>query len=60
MFTNMKLKNDDSVRTMFSFFAQYMTKGPIELDDKLVRSVQTICSNLMTTKIADGQYSEFW
>jgi hypothetical protein len=32
---------------MFSIFSQYMTKGPIELDAKLVRSVQTICSNFI-------------
>ncbi|MCI94974.1 hypothetical protein A2U01_0116272, partial [Trifolium medium] len=38
LFTNMKLHNDDDVRTMFSIFSQYMTKGPIELDAKLVRS----------------------
>jgi hypothetical protein len=35
LFTNMKLKNDGNVRTMFSIFAQYMTKGPNELDAKL-------------------------
>jgi hypothetical protein len=35
----MKLKNDGDVRTMFSIFAQYMTKAPIEYDAKLVRSV---------------------
>jgi hypothetical protein len=29
LFTNMKLKNNSVVRTMFSIFAQYMTKGAI-------------------------------
>jgi hypothetical protein len=36
----MILKNDGDVRTIFYIFAQYMTKGPVELDAKLVRSVQ--------------------
>ncbi|MCH88959.1 hypothetical protein A2U01_0009852, partial [Trifolium medium] len=47
LFTNMKLQNDNDVRTMFSIFSQYMTKGPIELDATLVRSVEAICSNLI-------------
>ncbi|MCI92154.1 hypothetical protein A2U01_0113450, partial [Trifolium medium] len=28
----MKFQNDGDVRTMFSIFSRYMTKGPIELD----------------------------
>jgi hypothetical protein len=40
LFTNLKLQIDGDVRTMFSIFSQYMTKGPIELDTKLVRSVR--------------------
>jgi hypothetical protein len=47
MFTDMRHINEGNVRTMFSIFSQYMTKGPIELDAKLVRSVQDICSNLI-------------
>jgi hypothetical protein len=39
------------VRTTYSIFAQYMTKAPIELDAKLVRSVQDICSNLIHPRI---------
>ncbi|KAK2458085.1 hypothetical protein QL285_005284 [Trifolium repens] len=42
LFTNMRLTNDDDVRTMFNIFSQYMTKGPVELDTKLVRSVEDI------------------
>jgi hypothetical protein len=30
-----------------------MTKGPIELDAKLVRSVQAICSNLVRPRTFD-------
>ncbi|MCI47252.1 hypothetical protein A2U01_0068493, partial [Trifolium medium] len=40
----MKPQNDSDVRTMFSIF---YTKGPIELDATLVRSVQAICSSLI-------------
>jgi hypothetical protein len=40
LFINGKLQNDGDVRTMFSIFSQYMTKGQIELDAKLVRSVE--------------------
>ncbi|MCI56664.1 photosystem I P700 chlorophyll a apoprotein, partial [Trifolium medium] len=32
---------------MFSIFSQYNTKGPIELNATLVRSVQAICSSLI-------------
>jgi len=39
-FSRMKLMNDDDVTTMFSIFGQYSTKGPIELDALLVRSVE--------------------
>jgi hypothetical protein len=47
----LKLKNDGDVRTMFYIFSQYMTKGLIELDAKLVRSVEAICSNLIRPRI---------
>jgi hypothetical protein len=49
----MKLKNDGDMRTMFSIFTQYMTKGPIELNAKLVRSVEAICSNLIRLRTFD-------
>jgi hypothetical protein len=42
LFTKMELRTDDDVRTMFSIFTRYMTKGPIELDATLVRSVEAI------------------
>ncbi|KAK2415377.1 hypothetical protein QL285_037862 [Trifolium repens] len=45
-FSKMQLKNDDDVRTTFSIYFQYSTKGPIELDAKLTRSVDTILANL--------------
>jgi hypothetical protein len=45
-FSKMQLKNDDDVRTMFSIYSQYSTKGPIELDAKLTRSVDAILANL--------------
>ncbi|MCI83152.1 matrix metalloproteinase, partial [Trifolium medium] len=41
------LRTDDDVRTMFSIFSRYMTKEPIELDAKLVRSVEAIMSNMI-------------
>ena len=31
-FSQIKLTNDDDVRTMFSVFGQHSTRGPIELD----------------------------
>ncbi|KAK2443186.1 hypothetical protein QL285_014310 [Trifolium repens] len=46
MFSKMQLKNDDDVRTMFSIYSQYSTKGPIELDAKLTRSIFAILANL--------------
>jgi hypothetical protein len=49
----MKLQNEGDVRTIFSVFAQYMMKGPIELDAKLVRPVQAIYSNLIRLRIFD-------
>ena len=45
-FSKMQLKNDDDVRTMFSIYSQHSTKGPIELDAKLTRSVDAILANL--------------
>ncbi|MCI80221.1 photosystem I P700 chlorophyll a apoprotein, partial [Trifolium medium] len=47
LFTKMELRNNDDVRTMFSIFPRYMTKGPIELDATLVRSVEDICANMI-------------
>ena len=46
-YTQMKLKNDDDVRTMFSIFEQYSTKGPIELDALLIRSFEDIRKSLI-------------
>lgn len=31
-FTHMKLRSDDDVRTIFSIFGQYITRGQIEMD----------------------------
>jgi hypothetical protein len=45
--------NYGDVRIMFSIFSQYMTKGPIELDAKLVRSFQAICSKLIRPRTSD-------
>ncbi|MCI56509.1 hypothetical protein A2U01_0077760, partial [Trifolium medium] len=45
LFKKMEFRTDDDVRTMFSIFTQYMMKGPIELDAKLVISVKAIMSN---------------
>ncbi|MCI45758.1 hypothetical protein A2U01_0066997 [Trifolium medium] len=39
---------------MFYIFSQYMTKGPIELDAKLDRSVEDICSNMIRLRIFDN------
>jgi len=39
--------NDDDVRTMFSIFGQFSTRGPIELDASLVRSVEHIERSLI-------------
>jgi hypothetical protein len=47
LFTTMKLQNDVDARIMFSIFSKYMAKRPIELDAKLVRFVESICSNLI-------------
>jgi len=41
-FRRMKLTNDDDVRTMFFVFGQHSTRGPIELDTLLVRSIEQI------------------
>jgi len=38
----MKLMKDNDVIAMFSIFCQYSTRGPIELDASLVRSVEEI------------------
>ena len=45
-FSQMKLTNDDDVRTMFSVFAQHSTRGLIELDTLLVRSDEQILKSL--------------
>ena len=42
----LKLTNDDDVRTMFTVFGQHNTRGPIELDASLVRSVEEILKSL--------------
>ncbi|MCI22866.1 hypothetical protein A2U01_0044044 [Trifolium medium] len=53
LFTNIKLQNDGDVRTMFSIFSEYMTKGPIELNAKLLRFVEAISSNLIHLRTFD-------
>ncbi|MCI50301.1 matrix metalloproteinase, partial [Trifolium medium] len=50
---NVKLRNNDDVRTMFSIFSQYRSYVPIELDAKLVRSVQAIMSNMIRHRTYD-------
>lgn len=39
-FNQMMLMNDDDVRTMFSIFGQYSTKGTIELESSLFRFIE--------------------
>jgi len=46
-FSQMKLTNDDDVRTMFSVFGQYSTRGPIELAASLVRYAEQIQKSLI-------------
>jgi len=46
-FSRMKLMRDDDVRTMFSIFGQYNTRGPIELIASLVKSVEKIQKSLI-------------
>jgi len=46
-FTRMKLMNDDDVRTMFSIFDQFSTRGLIEFDISLVRYVEHIQQSLI-------------
>jgi len=46
-FSWMKLMSDDDVRTMFSIFGQFSTRGPIELDASLVRSMEHIQQSLI-------------
>jgi len=46
----MKLMNNDDVRTMFSIFGRYNTKGPIELVASLVISVEEIWKSLIRPK----------
>jgi hypothetical protein len=45
-FRNMVLRTDDDVKSMFEIFSEHSTKGPIELDAKLLRSVPEILSSL--------------
>ncbi|AES99779.1 hypothetical protein MTR_5g084630 [Medicago truncatula] len=52
----MKLGNEDDVRTMFSIFGQYNTKGLIELDASLVKSVEEIQKSLIQPR----NYEENW
>ncbi|CAJ2666686.1 unnamed protein product [Trifolium pratense] len=47
LLTKMKLHNDEDVISMMSIFSQFMTKGPIELDVNLVRSVEDILANMV-------------
>ena len=49
-FSRMKLANGDDVRTMFSVFGQHSTRGPIELNASLVRSVEQILKSLNRPK----------
>jgi hypothetical protein len=49
-FIQMKLMNNDDVRTMFSIFGQYSTRGTIELDASLVISVEQIQKSLIRPK----------
>jgi len=39
--------NDDDVRSLFSIFGQFSTRGPIELDASLVRYVEHIQQSLI-------------
>jgi len=43
----MKLMNDDDVRTMYSIFGQYSSRGPIQLDASLVKFVEQIQKSLI-------------
>ncbi|AES97530.2 hypothetical protein MTR_5g055660 [Medicago truncatula] len=45
--TRMKLMNDDDVRTMFSIFGQFSTRGLIELNASLVKYVEHIRQSLI-------------
>jgi hypothetical protein len=49
----MELQNDGNVRTMFYIFSQYMTNEPIEIDAKLVRSVEVVCQNMIRLRTFD-------
>ncbi|PNX99484.1 hypothetical protein L195_g022750 [Trifolium pratense] len=44
LFTNVKLRNNGDVITMFFVFSEFRSYVPIELDAKLVRSVENILS----------------
>jgi len=45
----MKLRNDD-MRTMFSTFGKYISKGTIDLDTFLVKSFEDIRESLIFLK----------
>lgn len=49
-FTQMKLWNDDNVRTMFSTFDQYSSKGLIELDNSIVWYFYDIWESMIRSK----------
>ncbi|KEH41036.1 hypothetical protein MTR_1g041105 [Medicago truncatula] len=46
-FSQMKLMNDNDVRTMFSIFGQCSTKCPIELNTSFVRTFNDIHKSLI-------------
>jgi hypothetical protein len=52
-FTKMKLENDVDIQTMFSIYSQYSTKGPIELEATLTRSVEAILASLNRRRTYD-------
>jgi hypothetical protein len=56
-FTNMKLENNEDIRTMFSIHSQYSTKGPIELNAKLTRSVDAILARLKRPEDGDCSFN---
>ncbi|KAK2374355.1 hypothetical protein QL285_075325 [Trifolium repens] len=53
-FSNMKLRNNEDICTMFSIYSKYSTKGPIELDAKLTRFVDSILARLNRPEDGEG------
>ncbi|KEH40592.1 hypothetical protein MtrunA17_Chr1g0161221 [Medicago truncatula] len=47
-FSRMKLKNNNDMRTIFSIFGQYNSKGSIEFDASLIRYVENITLTNLT------------